>query len=102
LFYPQVGTILSYIGAIAGFLAIYLMPVLVHLKRIRTDITNPLLARAIHENELGSNRQASSPLASPNSTQKRSEFLDENLNSSETNMPPRGSPNIPISTKFLQ
>jgi sodium-coupled neutral amino acid transporter 9 len=32
LFYPNIGTILGYIGAISGFFMIYLFPVLVHLK----------------------------------------------------------------------
>ena len=32
LFYPNVGTILSYAGAISGFFIIYIMPVITHLK----------------------------------------------------------------------
>jgi sodium-coupled neutral amino acid transporter 9 len=38
LFYPNVGVITTYIGAVAGFLLIYLLPVLVHLKRMRLRI----------------------------------------------------------------
>lgn len=51
ILYPNVGTILTYIGSLAGFLIIYCAPVLVHLKKLKTEITNPLLARAIHTNE---------------------------------------------------
>ena len=47
LFYPNIGTVLSYVGAISGFLAIYLLPVLIHLKIARTRLENPLLAEAI-------------------------------------------------------
>ena len=31
IFYPNVGSVLAYVGAIAGFLIIYTIPVLVHL-----------------------------------------------------------------------
>ena len=31
IFYPNVGTVLAYVGAAAGFLVIYTIPVLVHL-----------------------------------------------------------------------
>ena len=31
IFYPNVGSVLAYFGAIAGFLIIYTIPVLVHL-----------------------------------------------------------------------
>jgi len=51
ILYPNVGTILTYIGSLAGFLIIYCAPVFVHLKKLKTEITNPLLARAIHTNE---------------------------------------------------
>lgn len=38
LFYPNVGVITTYVGSVAGFLLIYLLPVLVHLKRMRLRI----------------------------------------------------------------
>lgn len=50
LFYPQIGTILGYVGAITGYLIMYILPVMVHLKRMRTRIENPLLAEAIDMN----------------------------------------------------
>lgn len=49
--YPNIGTVLGYVGAIAGFAIIYVFPVLVHLKDMRTKIRNPLLAEAIKMNE---------------------------------------------------
>jgi hypothetical protein len=52
LFYQQVGTILSYTGAISGFLIIYVLPVMIHMKRLRTSIENPLLAEALNETGL--------------------------------------------------
>jgi sodium-coupled neutral amino acid transporter 9 len=50
LFYPHIGTILGYVGAFTGFAIMYLLPVMVHLKRIKLKITNPLLAEAIDMN----------------------------------------------------
>ena len=32
LFYPNVGSVLAYFGAVSGFLIIYTIPVIVHLK----------------------------------------------------------------------
>ena len=49
--YPYVGTLLAFSGAFAGFVSMYLLPVLVHLKRKYTMLTNPLLAEAIALNE---------------------------------------------------
>jgi len=54
LFYPNIGTVLSFAGALPGFLIIYLLPVMVHLKRMKTRIENPLLAEAIDLNAFGS------------------------------------------------
>jgi hypothetical protein len=51
LFYPKIGTILGYVGAFTGFAIMYLLPVMVHLKRMKTRITNPLLAEAMDMNE---------------------------------------------------
>ena len=50
--YPNIGTVLGYVGAVSGFAIIYVYPVLVHLKYMRTKITNPLLAEAIKMNEI--------------------------------------------------
>jgi len=50
LFYPNIGTILGYVGAITGYLIMYILPVMVHLKRMKTRIENPLLAEAIDMN----------------------------------------------------
>ena len=52
LFYPNIGTVLGYVGALAGFAIIYVFPVLVHLKYMKTKIQNPLLAEAIKMNEI--------------------------------------------------
>jgi hypothetical protein len=51
ILYPQIGTILAYSGAFAGFIVIYCLPVMVFLKKRYTEITNPLLAEAIALNE---------------------------------------------------
>lgn len=51
LFYPNVGTLLSYVGALSGFVIIYCLPVIVYLKQKRLEVTNPLLAEAIAKNE---------------------------------------------------
>lgn len=51
LFYPNVGTILSYVSAVSGFLVIFVLPVAVHLKRMRIKIMHPLLAEALATND---------------------------------------------------
>jgi len=51
LFYPDIGTILSYAGAVSGLLIIYILPVMVHVKRMKLAIENPLSEAAIAENE---------------------------------------------------
>ena len=38
IFYPNVGSVLAYVGSIAGFLIIYTIPVLVHLRQMREKI----------------------------------------------------------------
>lgn len=50
-YFANIGSLLAYTGAISGFFAIYLLPVMVHLKRRYTQITNPLLAEAVSLNE---------------------------------------------------
>ena len=47
LFYPNIGTVLSYAGAVSGFFIIYVLPVFVHLKNERTKIDNCLIVEAI-------------------------------------------------------
>lgn len=47
IFYPQVGSILGKIGAVAGLLIVYILPVITYLKKYRTEIEHPLLAKAI-------------------------------------------------------
>ena len=51
IFYPEIGTILAFSGAFAGFVIVYCLPVMVYLKKKYTRITNPLLAEAIALNE---------------------------------------------------
>ena len=36
IFYPNVGSVLAYLGAISGFLIIYSIPVFVHLSQMRS------------------------------------------------------------------
>jgi hypothetical protein len=38
LFYPNIGIILAYAGSISGLVSQYILPVLVHLKQIKTKI----------------------------------------------------------------
>jgi len=52
LFYPEVGKVLGYIGSISGFLAIYTIPTVTHLKRMKTQIEDPLLAEALDKKEV--------------------------------------------------
>jgi hypothetical protein len=51
LFYPNIGTILSYASAVSGLLIIYVFPVMVHLKQMKSRIMHPLLAEALETNE---------------------------------------------------
>lgn len=52
LFYPKVGSILGYSASLSGFFMIYVVPVLTYLKMKKIEIQNPLLAKAIQENEV--------------------------------------------------
>lgn len=38
LFYQNIGTILSYVGAICGFVIIYFLPVLVYLAQSKEEV----------------------------------------------------------------
>jgi hypothetical protein len=51
LFYPNIGTVLAYVSAISGFLIIFVFPVLVHLKKMRTKIQHPMFSEALTTNE---------------------------------------------------
>lgn len=41
IFYPKIGTILGYAGAVSGFLMIYLVPVAAYLQMKRLEILEP-------------------------------------------------------------
>ena len=47
IFYPKIASILGSIGAIAGLFIVYILPVITHLKKFRTELEHPLLAKAI-------------------------------------------------------
>ena len=64
-FYPNVGIVLSYFGAVSGLLIIYCLPVFVHLKHKRTALLNPLLAEALQKNKF---ETSTSMTASPKIT----------------------------------
>ena len=51
LFYPEIATILAFSGAFGGFISIYCLPVLVHLKKQYVMIKNPILAEAMALND---------------------------------------------------
>ena len=52
IFYPKVGSILGYTASSSGFLMIYVVPVITYMKMKKLEITNPLLAAALQENEV--------------------------------------------------
>lgn len=47
IIFPEIGSIIAYSGAFAGFVVVYCLPVIVYLKKKYIQITNPLLAEAI-------------------------------------------------------
>jgi hypothetical protein len=51
IFYPKVGSILGKIGSIAGLLIVYILPVITHLKKFKTELVHPLLAKAIQNDQ---------------------------------------------------
>jgi hypothetical protein len=66
IFYPKIGSILGSIGAVAGLLIVYILPVITHLKKFRTQLEHPELARAIQEDQyefrtIGISSQSKSP-----------------------------------------
>jgi len=83
LFYPNIGTILGYMGALTGYLIMYILPVMVHLKRMKTRIDNPLLAEAIDMNAFIARGQVAKPeeIGGPPTSPKlriRDDFLKKN------------------------
>jgi len=52
LFYPKIGAILSYAASISGFFMIYVIPVMAYMKMKKLEITHPLLADALQQNEV--------------------------------------------------
>jgi sodium-coupled neutral amino acid transporter 9 len=52
IFYPKVGSVLSYAASISGFFMIYLVPVVAYMKMRKIEILHPLLAAALQENEV--------------------------------------------------
>jgi len=46
VFYPQIADILSYVGAVAGIFALYLIPIATYLSKLKLDYENPLLSLA--------------------------------------------------------
>ena len=51
LFYPKVGSILVYASSLSGFFLIYVVPVVTYMKMKKLEITDPLIARALQEND---------------------------------------------------
>ena len=51
IFYPKIGSILGSIGAVAGLLIVYILPVITHLKKFRTQLEHPELALAIQDDQ---------------------------------------------------
>ena len=52
LFYPNIGTVLSYAASISGFFMIYVVPVMAYMKLNKIEIQHPLLADALKANEV--------------------------------------------------
>jgi hypothetical protein len=52
--YPHVGSILGKVGALCGLFMMYILPIIVHLRRQAHMIRNPSLALALHENRIKS------------------------------------------------
>lgn len=78
--YPSIGTVLGYIGAVTGFPIIYVLPVMVHLKRMKTRIENPLLAEALDMNAFVAAGEKQKPVGGPMSPKLRirDDFLKKN------------------------
>lgn len=47
MFYPQIASLLSYLGAVFGCILVYFMPVMTYLKKLREEADNPILSDVI-------------------------------------------------------
>lgn len=97
LFYPKVGSILGIAASLSGFLMIYVVPVLAYMKMKKLEISNPLLAAALQENEV--------EVFVPNRNILPKSFnLDTDGSTGNTaSLPPMSlSPKIAISDRFLK
>lgn len=65
IFYPNVGSILGKIGSIAGLLIVYILPVITYLKKLRTELEHPLLAKAIEQDQFEIRTTGQASLKSP-------------------------------------
>ena len=54
ILYPQVGSILGYIGAFCGLFLIYIIPISVYLKRYKLNLAHPEIVRALEDNRIES------------------------------------------------
>lgn len=46
VFFPQIADVLSLVGAVAGLIIVYMLPVFTYLAKLKTEVDNPTLARA--------------------------------------------------------
>ena len=68
IFYPQVGSLLGYIGSGCGLFIMYLLPIMVHLKRYRLQLTDPVAFQMLETHKLDQllhNTDLFSPMATP-------------------------------------
>lgn len=49
---PKVGSLLGKAGAISGLMMMYILPIIVYLKRLKISIQNPALALALDQNRI--------------------------------------------------
>ena len=46
VFYPQIAKILGYVGAIAGIIVLYALPILTYLVMLKNESDNPIISQA--------------------------------------------------------
>jgi hypothetical protein len=63
--YPQVGSILGYVGSFIGLGLIYVIPIAVYLKRYRLEMEDPNLVKALDENRIKTVQNGKDNLVSP-------------------------------------
>jgi hypothetical protein len=63
--YPQVGSILGYVGSFIGLGLIYVIPIAVYLKRYRLEMEDPNLVKALDENRIKTVQNGKNPPTSP-------------------------------------